>query len=86
LLITQEYILNVIAKFYYYVWQILTAIVLTGCLSYVKVINASILSEHGGAKALLWCGIVTQIGSFVGAIVTFIVINVLHLLQSEPGC
>ncbi len=57
-----------------------------GFLSYEKVSAAEILNEAGGDTPLLWIGIVTQIGSFIGALVTFLVINVYYLLKSEYAC
>ena len=59
---------------------------MTGVFSYVKVCAAMALRELGGHRALLWCGVVTQLGSLCGALVTFLVINVFHLLHSMKPC
>ncbi len=67
-------------------FQVVTQILVVGLLSYEKIAAAVILNDHGGHTSLLWVGGVTQIGSCVGAIVTFIVINVYELLESEFPC
>ncbi len=67
-------------------FQIVSQILLVASLSYVKVTTASMLNQLGGKTALLWCGIVTQLGSFTGAIVTFVLVNVLSLFTSQPPC
>ena len=54
--------------------------------SYVKVAVATVCRDHGGRMLLLWCGGVTQIGSFVGAVISFVCVNVLELLEAAPTC
>ncbi|XP_050396549.2 solute carrier family 52, riboflavin transporter, member 3-B [Patella vulgata] len=54
-------------------------------LTYTKVSVASGF-RIGGRKALLWCGVFTQIGSAVGALVIFILINVQHYFQQAEMC
>ena len=44
----------------------------TATISYIKVCIASVLQKYG-ENALLWCGVVTQLGSCCGAVVIFIV-------------
>ncbi|KAK2162206.1 hypothetical protein LSH36_102g09078 [Paralvinella palmiformis] len=65
---------------------IVTQVTNVVCIIYVNVSNASILNEHGGHHSLLWFGGATQIGSSVGAIASFIFVNVLSIFQSEPPC
>ncbi|KAK2162207.1 hypothetical protein LSH36_102g09094 [Paralvinella palmiformis] len=65
---------------------IVTQVTNVACIIYVNVSNAAILSEHGGHYSLLWFGGATQIGSCVGAIASFIFVNVLKVFQSEPPC
>ena len=52
--------------------------------AFVRVSVASILRVEGSRRALLWCGIVTQLGSFCGAIVTFVLVSILHIFNSAP--
>ena len=59
---------------------------MTAIFSYVKVCVAVLLRELGGRHALLWCGVVTQLGSLLGAIITFLIINVFHMLHSMQPC
>ncbi len=54
-------------------------------LSYAKISSVIILCD-GGKSSLIWIGIVTQIGSFIGGLVTFVVISVFGLLTSESPC
>lgn len=51
---------------------ILICVCWTGCISYVKLCVASILREYG-ENALIWCGFVTQLGSFIGAVIIFVI-------------
>ncbi|ESP02755.1 hypothetical protein LOTGIDRAFT_111131 [Lottia gigantea] len=54
-------------------------------LTYAKVGVASVLRQ-GGRNALILCGIFTQIGSFLGAIVGFVLNNVYHVFDDAPYC
>ncbi|XP_066290979.1 solute carrier family 52, riboflavin transporter, member 3-B-like [Branchiostoma lanceolatum] len=56
-----------------------------GLFSYVKVTIGSIFREEG-QRALLWCGAVMQAGSCVGAIVTFLFVNVFPMFQQNDAC
>ncbi|KAL6460420.1 hypothetical protein MHYP_G00303860 [Metynnis hypsauchen] len=60
-----------------------TVFVLT--LSYVKVIVAVILRDEGHS-ALVWCGAVVQLGSMLGAVVIFPLVNVYSLFSSGDPC
>ena len=51
---------------------VLICVAWTGSTSYVKVNVASILQRYG-ENPLLYCGVVTQLGSCVGAVVIFLV-------------
>jgi riboflavin transporter 2 len=68
------------------VFQIVTFVVLVGLFSYTKVAVASMLQAEGGRRALLWCGVLTQIGSFIGAISTFVLVNVLQVFVAVYPC
>lgn len=59
---------------------------LTAIFSFTKMSVAAILSGRGGARALLWCGGVTQIGSCVGAVVAFLLVNVGQVFKSKDPC
>ncbi|XP_067111981.1 riboflavin transporter 2 [Osmerus mordax] len=54
-------------------------------LSYVKVIIAVILRDEGHS-ALVWCGAVVQLGSFIGAIVMFPLVSVYDFFASGDPC
>ncbi|XP_057211300.1 riboflavin transporter 2 isoform X1 [Triplophysa rosa] len=54
-------------------------------LSFVKVIIAVILRDEGHS-ALVWCGAVVQIGSMLGAVTMFPLVNVYDLFTSGDPC
>ncbi|XP_022523091.2 riboflavin transporter 2 [Astyanax mexicanus] len=60
-----------------------TCFVLT--LSYVKVMVAVILRDEGHS-ALLWCGAVVQLGSMLGAVIMFPLVNIYSLFSSGDPC
>ncbi|XP_019641795.1 PREDICTED: solute carrier family 52, riboflavin transporter, member 3-B-like [Branchiostoma belcheri] len=64
---------------------ILAWISVVGLFSYVKVTIGSIFREEG-QRALLYCGAVMQAGSCVGAIVTFLFVNVFPMFQQNDAC
>ncbi|KAM9057961.1 solute carrier family 52, riboflavin transporter, member 3 isoform 4-T6 [Megaptera novaeangliae] len=56
-----------------------------GCLSYVKVMLGVILRDRS-RSALLWCGAAVQLGSLLGALIMFPLVNVLRLFSSADFC
>ncbi|XP_076865944.1 riboflavin transporter 2 [Brachyhypopomus gauderio] len=54
-------------------------------LSYVKVIVAVILRDEGHS-ALVWCGAVVQLGSMLGAVTMFPLVNVYSFFSSGDPC
>ncbi|XP_056106672.1 riboflavin transporter 2 [Rhinichthys klamathensis goyatoka] len=54
-------------------------------LSYVKVIVAVILRDEGHS-ALVWCGAVVQLGSMLGAVTMFPLVNVFEFFTSGDPC
>uniref|UniRef100_A0A8C3YFX2 Riboflavin transporter n=1 Tax=Catagonus wagneri TaxID=51154 RepID=A0A8C3YFX2_9CETA len=56
-----------------------------GCLSYVKVMLGMILRDLS-RSALLWCGAVVQLGSLLGVLVMFPLVNVFRLFSSADFC
>lgn len=60
-------------------------VVFVAVMTFAKVSIATVFRIEG-RKALLWCGIITQAGSAVGAIILFILINILELFQSKYPC
>lgn len=61
------------------------SVFLAATMSFSKVSIASVLRRYG-RQALLWCGIVTQVGAFVGAVIMFIVVNKLKLFHQNQPC
>ncbi|ELV13578.1 solute carrier family 52, riboflavin transporter, member 3 [Tupaia chinensis] len=56
-----------------------------GCLSYVKVMLGVILRDRS-RSALLWCGAAVQLGSLLGALLMFPLVNVWRLFSSADFC
>lgn len=61
-------------------------IMVSGSVAYTKACIASILRRAGGQTALYRCGVVTQIGSAIGAIVTFCLVQYTTLFVSFDPC
>lgn len=66
-------------------FQVIVMVVFVAVMTFAKVSIATVFRIEG-RKALLWCGIITQAGSAVGAIILFILINILELFQSKYPC
>ena len=64
--------------------QVILVVVFSSCVSYSKVAISTIAHHSAKARGLRWCGIVTQIGSFLGAIVTFSLTE--KGVFAEPHC
>lgn len=60
-------------------------VLFSGCLSYVKVMLGVILRNRS-RSALLWCGVAVQLGSLLGALVMFPLVNVWQLFSSADLC
>ncbi|XP_057684727.1 solute carrier family 52, riboflavin transporter, member 2 isoform X2 [Corythoichthys intestinalis] len=60
-------------------------IMFTGLFSYLKVVIGTLLHEVGHA-GLLWCGISIQVGSLVGALTMFPLVNVYHVFKQAQEC
>ncbi|XP_010786100.1 solute carrier family 52, riboflavin transporter, member 2 [Notothenia coriiceps] len=64
---------------------VISWIVFTGLLSYVKVAIGTLLHE-AGHSALLWCGISIQAGSLIGALTMFPLINIYQVFDQGQDC
>nr|KAF6472518.1 solute carrier family 52 member 3 [Molossus molossus] len=60
-------------------------VLFTGCLSYVKVMLGVILRDRS-RSALLWCGATVQLGSLLGALLMFPLVNVWRIFSSADFC
>lgn len=56
-----------------------------GVMTYVRVEIANQMREEG-QRALFWCGAITQVGSAVGAVTMFILVNVYNLFTGYYPC
>lgn len=65
--------------------QVASWVLFTGCLSYVKVMLGVILRDRS-RSALVWCGAAVQLGSLLGALLMFPLVNVLRLFSSADPC
>lgn len=57
----------------------------TGTLSYVKVMAGVILRSHS-RSALVWYGAVEQLGSLLGALLMFPLVNIYSFFKSADYC
>ncbi|KAM4705505.1 solute carrier family 52, riboflavin transporter, member 3-B-like [Rhinophrynus dorsalis] len=64
---------------------VLSWVLFVGILSYVKVIIGIILRDEGHS-ALVWCGAVVQLGSMLGALTMFPLVNVYMFFHSGDPC
>ncbi|XP_072536967.1 solute carrier family 52, riboflavin transporter, member 3-A [Salminus brasiliensis] len=64
---------------------VLSWVFFTGLLSYVKVMVGVILRDQSHI-ALVWCGAAVQLGSLVGSIIMFPLVNIYHLFHSGDIC
>lgn len=64
---------------------VLSWMLFVACLSYVKVMLGVILRDRS-RSALLWCGAAVQLGSLIGALLMFPLVNVLKLFSSADYC
>lgn len=64
---------------------VLSWVLFTGLMTYVRVEIANQMREEG-QSALFWCGAVTQVGSAVGAVVMFVLVNVYYLFTPYMPC
>ncbi|KAG0720327.1 Riboflavin transporter 2 [Chionoecetes opilio] len=60
-------------------------VLFTGVMTYVRVEIANQMREEG-QRALFWCGAVTQAGSAVGAVITFVLVNVYGFFTAYTPC
>jgi len=59
---------------------------MVGAFTYVRVSIASLMREENGKKGLFLCGAVTQLGSAIGAFVTFFIVNYSDVFQGYYPC
>lgn len=64
---------------------VISWVLFTGTLSYVKVMIGVILRSRSHS-ALVWCGAVVQLGSMIGALVMFPMVNVYGFFKSADLC
>lgn len=64
---------------------VLAQVAISGFFAYAKVAIATVFREEG-RRALVWCGALTQVGSSIGALVMFPLVNVYYVFKSIPPC
>jgi len=64
---------------------VLAQLAISALFSYAKVTIATIFRDEG-RRALVWCGAITQVGSSVGALIMFPLVNVYYVFKSNPPC
>ncbi|XP_066930977.1 solute carrier family 52, riboflavin transporter, member 3-A-like isoform X2 [Clytia hemisphaerica] len=56
-----------------------------GLVNYLKTAISTVLRNHG-YRVLFWCGVSVQIGSFIGAVITFVSVNNVGLFTQAFPC
>ncbi|XP_023795507.1 solute carrier family 52, riboflavin transporter, member 3 [Cyanistes caeruleus] len=64
---------------------VLSWVLFTGTLSYMKVMAGVILRSHS-RSALVWYGVLEQLGSLLGALLMFPLVNIYGLFKSADYC
>lgn len=64
---------------------VLAQFAISALFSYAKVTIATIFRDEG-RRALVWCGAITQVGSSIGALIMFPLVNVYYVFKSNPPC
>ena len=64
---------------------VLAQMAISAFFSYAKVSIATVFRDEG-RRALVWCGAITQVGSSVGALIMFPLVNVYYVFVSNPPC
>ena len=58
---------------------------MVGLFTYVKVSVATLLRSEG-KRGLFWCGAVTQAGSAIGSVITFLLVTETTIFQGYYPC
>jgi riboflavin transporter 2 len=68
--------------------QVVAWVLCVGVLTYVKVSIAYILRLEvaKGNRNLFWFGVFTQVGSAIGSIIAFVLVNVYYSFESYYPC
>ncbi|EPB70246.1 hypothetical protein ANCCEY_10666 [Ancylostoma ceylanicum] len=67
--------------------QITASLLAAGLHSYLRVSFASRLRDCDNSESrLLWCGLFTQIGSFIGSMIMLPLVDIAHVFESAPPC
>ncbi|KAL1283784.1 Riboflavin transporter rft-1 [Trichinella pseudospiralis] len=61
-------------------------VIAAGLCSFLRTVIANRLRKSEVESRLLWCGIFSQLGSFIGAVVMFPLINVYNIFSTAPVC
>lgn len=64
---------------------IATWTILMGLVSYVR-LSITTVFRHKGGKSLVWVGVVTQFGSLLGSVLSFVLVNFTDLFQQYYPC
>lgn len=64
---------------------VISWVLFTGLISYIKLAIATRFRKNGG-KGLFWYGAMTQVGSAIGAVTGFVLLNYTEVFQSYNPC
>ncbi|CAF1007133.1 unnamed protein product, partial [Didymodactylos carnosus] len=55
-------------------------------LYYERIIIGNYLLHHSGHRGLFWFGVLTQIGSLIGAIIIYLLTSVFNVFKERQFC
>ena len=53
---------------------------------YLRCCIASVLKRNHGEKSLAWCGLLTQVGQFVGSLLIYLLVDYLNIFKEADKC
>jgi hypothetical protein len=55
-------------------------------LMYLRCCITVLIKRNHGQRALFWCALLTQVGQFIGSILTYFLVDVVQVFHQEDKC
>ncbi|KAI6179770.1 Riboflavin transporter [Aphelenchoides besseyi] len=70
------------------IFTVVISIITAFMHAYLRAVLTAVLRDDApnNESRLFWCGVYMQVGSFLGSVIMFPLVNVAHLFQSAPLC
>jgi hypothetical protein len=66
--------------------MVITWIISFALLMYLRCCITTALKKKHGEKSLIWCGLLTQLGQFIGSILVYILVDYSNLFKQPDPC